>query len=221
MIAIVAILAVIIIPMIGKVRANSQSTQCTSNMRQLANAALLYAAENDGNIPAVYTTSGALDGSWVHKLWPYAGYSQQFLTASRSTGWNHFASSASNNEETSNIFICPSTRTMKSAVPGYGKVTPNSNVLSYGLNSVHPDGVVSPWTQQTPLNNIKSSTRTVMICESSFLLGDHGGYRTWFGIVPHRGSANFAFFDGHVERIEEQLVPNLSTAAGRTFWRGQ
>lgn len=49
-IAIIGILAAIIIPVVGKVRASARNSQCLSNVRQLALANLLYASENKGQL---------------------------------------------------------------------------------------------------------------------------------------------------------------------------
>lgn len=222
-IAIIGILSAIIIPVVGRVRENARSAQCTSNQRQIAAAALLYASENKGHIPAVYTTNGSLVDSWVHLLWPYAGYSRESLTAIRPDGRNHFSSAPNNTPEPNNIFVCPSTRTMKDGTPGYRNIVPNANVLSYGLNSIHPDGTSNPgpWLRPTRIASVASPSKTSLVCESSFLLGDHGGYRSYFGMLPHQGAANFAFFDGHVQRLASANIPDVATAAGRTFWQGR
>jgi prepilin-type N-terminal cleavage/methylation domain-containing protein/prepilin-type processing-associated H-X9-DG protein len=47
-IAIIGILAAIIIPTVGKVRATAQNAKCASNLRQLAMGANLYASDNKG-----------------------------------------------------------------------------------------------------------------------------------------------------------------------------
>lgn len=49
-IAIVGVLAAIIIPVVGKVRDNARTSQCLSNVRQIAMANLLYAAEHKGQL---------------------------------------------------------------------------------------------------------------------------------------------------------------------------
>jgi prepilin-type processing-associated H-X9-DG protein len=46
-------------------------------------------------------------------------------------------------------------------------------------------------------------------------------YCFYFGLLPHSGGANFAFFDGHVERRAKANVPDISSGEGRTFWTGQ
>ncbi|AHF90249.1 prepilin-type N-terminal cleavage/methylation domain-containing protein [Opitutaceae bacterium TAV1] len=51
-IAIIGILAAIIIPTVGKVRTTAKASQCASNMRQIATAVLLAAAENKDRFPS-------------------------------------------------------------------------------------------------------------------------------------------------------------------------
>ncbi len=50
-IAIVAILAGIIIPTVATLRRSARTTQCLSNLRQIAAASLLYSQENKGVLP--------------------------------------------------------------------------------------------------------------------------------------------------------------------------
>lgn len=50
-IAIIGILAAILIPVVGRVRDHARTAACTSNLRQLGLAVLLYANENDDFLP--------------------------------------------------------------------------------------------------------------------------------------------------------------------------
>jgi prepilin-type N-terminal cleavage/methylation domain-containing protein len=50
-IAIIGILAAIIIPTVGKVRETAQRTVASSNLRQIAQASLIYAADNNDALP--------------------------------------------------------------------------------------------------------------------------------------------------------------------------
>ena len=54
-IAIIAILAAMLLPVLGKAKARAQGIGCISNMKQLQLAAMLYANNNDDNIPANIT----------------------------------------------------------------------------------------------------------------------------------------------------------------------
>ncbi|EIP99793.1 prepilin-type N-terminal cleavage/methylation domain-containing protein [Opitutaceae bacterium TAV1] len=70
-IAIIGILAAIIIPTVGRVRETAKASACTSNLRQLAAACLLYANENkDRLIPIKDATTGE---TWRILVEPYIG----------------------------------------------------------------------------------------------------------------------------------------------------
>ena len=56
-IAIIAILAAILFPVFAKAREKARQTKCTSNLRQIAMAALMYAQEHDEKLPTADTTS--------------------------------------------------------------------------------------------------------------------------------------------------------------------
>ncbi len=65
-IAIVAILVAITIPIVGKVRENARSTQCKNNLKQLITAYFLYSQDNKGAVP----TDGA-GAVWCRQIDPY------------------------------------------------------------------------------------------------------------------------------------------------------
>ncbi len=69
-IAVIGILAGILIPAVGKVRAKAHETTCVSNLRQLAVAATTYASDHRGNFISLYSdTPGKV--VWIDQLAPY------------------------------------------------------------------------------------------------------------------------------------------------------
>lgn len=71
-IAIIGILAAILIPTVGKVRASARKVQCVSNERQIALACLSYAYENKGRLPAT-DRSVTPNVRWMFQVAPYLG----------------------------------------------------------------------------------------------------------------------------------------------------
>jgi len=214
-IAIVGVLAAIIIPVVYKVRENARASQCTSNLRAVSSALLLYATENKNQLPAVATTwypPANQKDSWLYKAWPYAGYQQAQLDKD----WTVLR--ALDPVERSNIFICPSTQRSKLDTPVY-KAPINPNVFCYGLNVLSDDA--GAWMKSIRLSDVVAPGRTFMVTEVSFYLGTAYGYLDNYGLIPHSGGANFAFFDGHVERRAKASIPDYSTASNRRFWNGQ
>jgi prepilin-type N-terminal cleavage/methylation domain-containing protein/prepilin-type processing-associated H-X9-DG protein len=66
-IAIIAVLAALRIPALARTKANAQGISCLSNMRQLQLGALLYAYNNNDNLPANVALGSGFNGSanWV------------------------------------------------------------------------------------------------------------------------------------------------------------
>jgi prepilin-type processing-associated H-X9-DG protein len=122
------------------------------------------------------------------------------------------------------IFACPSTVQSKLDTPTYGTAAVNGNVYSYGLNCLSDTTDAEnniAWKKPFRSSDVVNPARTFMVAETSFPLGTSGGYRDYYGLLPHRGAANFAFFDGHVERRAKSAIPDYSTATNRRFWTGQ
>ena len=69
MIVIVAVLAAILIPVIGAMRTRALTAKATSNIRQLVIAHYAYAADNKNWFPPVYENPG--DSSWQTFIAPY------------------------------------------------------------------------------------------------------------------------------------------------------
>ncbi|WP_052362143.1 type II secretion system protein [Geminisphaera colitermitum] len=73
-IAIIGILAAIIIPVTGKVRAMARKTKCLSNTRQIGLAFLAYAGDNKDALPVQTASLDSSDpDSWVAKISYYTG----------------------------------------------------------------------------------------------------------------------------------------------------
>lgn len=57
-IAVIAILVTVLLPVVGSVRGRAASARCTGNLRSIGTALLNYATDNDGRIPAGWPTEG-------------------------------------------------------------------------------------------------------------------------------------------------------------------
>ena len=66
-IAIIAILAALLLPALGRAKQNGRKTQCTSNLRNMGLALLMYADDNEGIIPRGDNVL------WYHVLAPTLG----------------------------------------------------------------------------------------------------------------------------------------------------
>lgn len=71
-IAIIALLASLVVPSVGNALMSARRTQCMSNMRQIGQAVLTYAAEHQGRLPPTRHTASA-EESWIFLLRPFLG----------------------------------------------------------------------------------------------------------------------------------------------------
>lgn len=73
-IAIIAILAAILFPVLARAKEAAKKTQCASNMRQIGLGLRMYADDWDGGMPeSMHTTFGIAQRAWVYTLRSYLG----------------------------------------------------------------------------------------------------------------------------------------------------
>jgi prepilin-type N-terminal cleavage/methylation domain-containing protein/prepilin-type processing-associated H-X9-DG protein len=76
-IAIIAILAAILFPVFAQAREKARQTSCTSNMKQLGTAMMMYVQDYDENYPKVWYAD---TGHWANVTLPYLGQGKQIWT---------------------------------------------------------------------------------------------------------------------------------------------
>ena len=140
-ITIIAILAAIIVPVMGKVTETANATKCVSNLRQIATAIGAYSGDNDDALPgplslAQYPRPGAnaeaLPGSLITKL---AKYLQMPTTSADPASSDRF-----------NPMLCPS----------YEKAVLRKDGPSFLIN---PDQISQ--LEQTPWGNVDEGKEPV------------------------------------------------------------
>jgi prepilin-type processing-associated H-X9-DG protein len=122
-VAIIAILATLLVPIVGKSLRRARATQCTSNLRQIGVAIRLYSLDHDGHYPVGYA-----DGSsgWpVDKQGDWTYWINEYLGGIRMTNW-----AWPNAVNRSPVVTCPEAGANRGElVPGY---------------SAHPSILVDP-----------------------------------------------------------------------------
>ena len=172
-IAIIAILAAILFPVFARAREKARQASCTSNLKQLGLALMMYLQDYDELFPQ-NGPHGASDHTgkwWSGRIYPYVKNAQLYFCTSRKrwlgyaisyrvSGWGAGADLAEIQYPAQTIVLCDTAPTNK-----------------YTLNSVLAGG--PDWILHAPYD------QTVY---------------TW--CPPHErhnGGANFAFCDGHVK----------------------
>jgi prepilin-type N-terminal cleavage/methylation domain-containing protein len=119
-IAIIAILASILLPVIGRIREQADSTKCLSNLQQIGAAMAAYSSENDDRLPGPLkaeqfpTVNSGDEGSLAKILDPY-------LAKTLAKGGQGGQQQLVTPEEKNSVFICPSyaKRYKRQEVPVY------------------------------------------------------------------------------------------------------
>ncbi|MEM6312582.1 MAG: prepilin-type N-terminal cleavage/methylation domain-containing protein [Planctomycetota bacterium] len=231
---IIALLLAILIPSLAKARQQAYSTICKSNQRQLAAATLVYAAEQDGFLPAYEPTLGGRESKRIGS--PIVTY----RTAFTSTGGpadvnpsNHGLLFSNKYVEVPEVFYCPVQQAEAWQVGAYAEP-----YLSEGTAGLLDDGTTSgeqfivrssymynPYPERQPdggviaLREFRVFERTTTFPKESvlfldLLLGSD------FPTIAHDENSlwNLAFIDGHVEDVKDRDVAVDSKAQGRHSW---
>jgi len=196
-IAIIAILAAILFPVFAQAREKARQTSCTSNLKQIGMAALMYAQDYDEKM-FIY---GYADANWKWHFW-WGSWDGQTLNVAEGL-LNPYMKSGQ-------IQACPSFQSNMRGAMG---------LTGYGYNYVY----LSPSTYEMPdwkqtfhpitLGNIQKPAETVMMADSArlntwdyatptlegntFLEPPSNAYPTFH--VRHNGSGNILWCDGHVK----------------------
>lgn len=135
-IAIIAILAGMLLPALAKARTRAQTTQCLSNMKQVAIGNGMYTTDNNDKIPyAVLRQHNNYDMTWDDLLSPYLG------------GYETPAQSLSSTQQKPaqvKAITCPSDKVQRIYSNG-GESTPVRSYRSYSMPT-HQRGDTVTWT---------------------------------------------------------------------------
>ena len=205
-IAIIGVLAALLVPVIGSVRAQARAAQCASNLRQIGMGILGYANEHGGNLPQVAHVggSGFEDASWIRTLRPWLGNADS-------------------------VRICPSDRyaaDLKGLRDSSSYVL-NDLVFTYPGDGDDGFGGVGTPRALARLDRVRQPSRTLfatVINDDRWpraLTADHihaDGWTNWPAIIAdispdiHRavgrsaakdsGRSNYLFGDGHIKTLE-------------------
>jgi prepilin-type N-terminal cleavage/methylation domain-containing protein/prepilin-type processing-associated H-X9-DG protein len=202
-IAIIAILAALLLPALSRAKAQAQSTQCLSNLKQLQTGWQMYIGDS-GNVaaPNMYdpsdssiTTSPSLPGSWV------LGNAQSDQTSS-----NIQAGVLFTYVKSAGVYHCPSDGSTVVGMPGLTRF--RSYSMSIDFNSVPGINMFGP----NPVTTLSSLTNTsglfLFLDENEWSIDDgvFGIYPApnteWCNLVSdrHLQGANLSFVDGHAQR---------------------
>jgi prepilin-type N-terminal cleavage/methylation domain-containing protein/prepilin-type processing-associated H-X9-DG protein len=209
-IAIIAILAAILFPVFARAREKARQASCSSNLKQLGIAAMMYAQDYDERFPSFAYSWTGTD--------PNTGFACNMM--SYITLMNPYVKNWQ-------LGVCPSMNRGATNTACCGR---NSVTWSYGPNHTYFQGetpvadVGAMATFQAPATTIMlgEETGTQGACGGEFLTGSSG----WPAPTPadwsagsdlyatnHNEGSNYTFFDGHVKWLKRPQYRNWSWVA--------
>jgi prepilin-type N-terminal cleavage/methylation domain-containing protein/prepilin-type processing-associated H-X9-DG protein len=187
--AVIAILAALLLPVLSSARRKAQSTQCLNNLRQISQGTFLYCEDNEDRLPfAWFDDPNPQDNNFYSLLTP-------LLYGSDFDGYGDFEL---------RIYSCP----LRMREPLVG---PNPMRVSYGMCAYNSVAYPDPKTRRLAQVQTSVST-TILLSDIAYVYNhppilkmepDQVGYK-------HDAKANMIFFDGHAERKSMQQTNNLA-----------
>lgn len=218
-IAIIAILAALLLPVLGKGKASAQRGQCQSNLRQLGMGAQMYWSDNDGN--SFHYSLGVTNGGllywfgWINNTMPEG---QRPFDLSVGALYPYLGGS--------DVRLCPSPVWSS---PQF-KLKGTNVIFSYGCNSYVFGG---PGQNAIRVNKITTPTDTAIFADSAQVNdfeapASHSNpmFEEWYyvdestfypnGHFRHAQKANVTFADGHVT-LENPVAGSIDARLPNLF----
>ena len=193
-IAVIAVLAGIIIPIVSKVRQNSHRIECANNLRQVAMAIHLYSQDNNGYLPGPLL--GGQFAYYKDGIGQISGFIREYgdfkLTSEDSPRITALICSASDELIDGDYPRYYSTRQT------YVQTVSNDRTIPFG----RPNGDPSKVTQAMRITNILDPQSEWMMRDFDALVAkSYLGNDSVSQQVAHGDFRNTSFFDGHVEAV--------------------
>ncbi len=201
-IAIIAILAALLLPVFQKARVRAYRAQCTSNLRQIGLGMLLYAQDNEeklmqGHLLAVPNpVTGNDTAGWAGACQPYVRDTE--------------------------VFVCPTDGTSK-AVVGGETYFPLTYFMNVNLSVKVTPGGLPLAALAAPANTVllgestggglvSNMARLGSISETESVFANYFVSVTALGANRHEGGRDFLLADGHVKWLRPEAVSTGSSS---------
>jgi prepilin-type N-terminal cleavage/methylation domain-containing protein/prepilin-type processing-associated H-X9-DG protein len=212
-IAIIAILAGMLLPVLGKAKAKGQAIACSNNLRQMQLAWLLYADEHNEVMPLnlIYNDGGNArnrPGSWVLGSTPGTATDLDLTNITAGTLYPYLGSTK--------VYRCPADQTKRALGNGKRAGVIRSYATLSALNSQgwYYDSTLAPqpWLECEKLSAIQTPGPSTVwafiepngpshgIAGWDFIIAEAPNFTSW-GDLPtdrHGSGCNLSFVDGHV-----------------------
>lgn len=203
-IAIIGVLASILVPTVAQVRESARRTKCLSNLRQVAQATVMYATDHDGQLPE--PNWGEISDGWLYAPPLTRGGRNPTSPIRDGLLWPYL--------ESEEVYRCP-TDWMNTHDPLFDARV--QQLSSYVMN-----GSVSGFSGGPGLNIEQFRPDAIIFWEADertpFFYNDGANFPHEGISLRHGKGAHIAGIDGHVEIIgEHEYDLELERRPGR-FW---
>ncbi len=230
-IAIIAVLAGIALPVFSSIQLTAKRTQSLSNMRQLGTALLAYSGDNNGTLPtegdSAPTWTGAAASTAAEQA---AWYNVLPRTYANSKGLGDYAKDTSDFYAKGSLFYVNAAK--------YPTTKLNAPLFAVAFCSKIYDGTFIPDNTYVRLPNFQSPSETCVFQESG-LPGEtpirtsqssYNGQSKSFAsrsVARYGGKTVLVFADGHADLLTgtdivattgKAYSPQISAAGGKVYW---
>ena len=197
-IAIIAILASMLLPALTRARDSAKKATCSSNLKQIGTASIMYVDDNDEYLPPVYVSGNLGDG-----VWPY--FVNIYLSSGKSKG-----KSWGRNE----VFNCPADQTaFRDNINVYQNFT-TCYAMNWAANKWKLARIVTP-SQKGMIVDSEGQAKAldfVFYSMYNYAINHRYGFST-----RHGSSGNILWVDGHVSNANAfQIQRVLKKYGGNT-----
>jgi prepilin-type N-terminal cleavage/methylation domain-containing protein/prepilin-type processing-associated H-X9-DG protein len=216
-IAVIALLAAMVVPALGKAKTQAQRTACLNKLRQWGLALNMYADENGGNTPRESETAGSSLMNWAQvvaldggDVW-YNALPREIRLRAAADFLTHKTAFYSRDA----LFHCPNAGIPSTAEVDtfvYFSISMNSKLIGSGGTTLPVTRIKRP--SQTVVfleNRVNKSESKVDPAQTDADLGQPSSFANRFA-ARHAGRGNLAFADGHAEAFKGPSV--VETHAG-------
>lgn len=219
-IAIIAILASLLLPALGKARENVKKIACINNLKQIALGFVGYSSDYNGYVLPVqmpWNTEPGTANRW-HSLLVWGRYLSNGAILCDGSGDESPSGGFHALKGNVNVFRCPSDTTAASYSNVVGVAGDNggcSYIPNYGVmrNSPSPPYKISQF---------KKPSQQIFMSEKPGNKGYNGASPAYANQIPdrlearHNGRINSPFIDGHAESLEFSVIGN--PADPESYW---
>ncbi|MCM8805322.1 MAG: DUF1559 domain-containing protein [Candidatus Omnitrophica bacterium] len=204
-IAIIAILAAMLLPVLGNVMEKARQATCMNNLKQLGMAYLMYTQDwNEYFPPLAYGPTAGGQEFWQRGICQlkYIPLNEYYKLTSQA--------SAGKNPKMPCVWVCPTDlkkNTYKLGSSNDNLYWTGNQYGSYGVNQYIMARGPAPYYQSMKISMIKKPSQTLLVGEAT-MTANRGVFYLHFGGLAnqptrfkHNNTTNIFFVDGHVEAV--------------------